>query len=66
MPEKHELLQFFAYKHLPEHLQDISRPFHAMASELDEILPNNSEKTAALHRLLESKDCAVRANLLKV
>ena len=62
---KHYLLQFFAFDHLPEHLQAISRPFGATAEWVDQNLPDNVEKTTALRKLLEAKDCAVRANLFK-
>ena len=57
------VLQFFAYSHLPESLQAISRPF----AELAERIANgaqNAETTVALRKLLEAKDAAVRANLL--
>ncbi len=59
------LIQFFEYKHLPPHLQEISKPFGDLAAELESSLPNNPEKTVALRKLLESKDCAVRAALFK-
>lgn len=59
------LLQFFAYAHLPPHLQDISEPFSRMAHNLVETLPRNPERTVALRKLLEAKDCAVRAILWK-
>lgn len=59
------LLQFFEFKHLPEHLQKISAPFHALANALAATLPQNPEKSTALRKLLESKDCAVRAALFK-
>lgn len=59
------LLQFFAWEHLPEHLQAVSRPFGVLAQQLDASLPDNPEKTVALRKLLESKDCAVRAVLFK-
>ncbi len=55
------MLQFFGYEHLPEHLQDVSKPFHFLAHRLVETLPRNPERTAALRKLLEAKDCAVRA-----
>lgn len=57
------LLQFFKYEHLPAHLQLISKPFHDLAYTLIEITPKNPERTVALRKLLESKDCAVRAKL---
>lgn len=57
------LSQFFQYAHLPEHLQAVSRPFHEMAAWLVASLPRNAERTVALRKLLEAKDCAVRAVL---
>lgn len=57
------LLQFFEYGHLPEHLQGVSRPFGELAMQLVIGLPRNPERTVALRKLLESKDCAVRAYL---
>lgn len=59
------MLQFFEYKHLPEHLQKVSAPFHMMANDLVENLPSNPERTVALRKLLEAKDCAVRSVLYK-
>ena len=64
MPEQY-LLQFFKYDHLPEHLQAVSKPFGDLAFQIDSTLPNNPEKTTALRKLLEAKDCAVRALLFK-
>lgn len=60
---EHHLLQFFAYEHLPPHLQEISKPFGDMAHWLMKATPENSERTTALRKLLEAKDCAVRAKL---
>ena len=59
------LIQFFAYEHLPEHLQKISRPFGELAEKIVAELPRNPERTTALRKLLEAKDCAVRAELFK-
>ncbi len=63
---KNQLLQFFKFDHLPLHLRSISAEFAKVAEEMDKVLPNNAEKTTALRRLLEAKDCAVRAVLFKV
>lgn len=63
-PNIKQLLDFFAYAHLPAHLQEISKPF----AELAQIVANgaeNPETTVALRKLLEAKDCAVRAALTK-
>ena len=59
------LLQFFDYEHLPDHLQTVSKPFGDLAREMAATLPLNAESTTALRKLLEAKDCAVRALLLK-
>lgn len=55
------LLQFFVYDHLPDHLAVVSKPFADLASEICNLVPDNPEKTVALRKLLEAKDCAVRA-----
>ncbi len=57
------LMQFFAYEHLPERLQTASQPFCALAVRIVTTLPRNPERTVALRKLLEAKDCAVRALL---
>jgi len=59
------ILQFFVYEHLPVNLQMISKPFGVLANDLVQALPRNPERTVALRKLLESKDCAVRALLYK-
>lgn len=59
------LLQFFSYDHLPEDLQKISKSFGILSVNMISILPRNPERTVALRKLLESKDCAVRASLYK-
>jgi len=58
-------MQFFAYNHLPEHLQAVSKPFGDLAQVIFETLPRNPERSVALRKLLEAKDAAVRAKLLK-
>lgn len=57
------IMQFFAYSHLPERLQAVSRPFGEMADQIVASLPRNPERTVALRKLLEAKDAAVRALL---
>lgn len=59
------LLQFFSYAHLPPELQEVSGPFYRLAREIASNLPRNPERTTALRKLLEAKDCAVRAKLFK-
>lgn len=60
---KDRMLQFFAYAHLPGHLQAVSKPFGDLAQQIVDTLPSNPERTVALRKLLEAKDCAVRALL---
>lgn len=60
---KHYLRQFFEYKHLPEKMQTVSKNFGELAATLDFLLPDNPEKSAAMRKLLEAKDCAVRATI---
>lgn len=62
---KDPLLQFFAFEHLPENLQEVSRQFALVADWAADNLPRNPERTVALRKLLEAKDCAVRARLWK-
>lgn len=59
------ILQFFAYEHLPAHLQSVSKPFGDLARGIVETLPRNPERTVALRKLLEAKDAAVRALVAK-
>ena len=59
MPE--HILQFFAFDHLPEHLQTFSKPFSDLAHQIVERVPRNPERTVALRKLLEAKDATVRA-----
>jgi hypothetical protein len=59
------LMQFFEFAHLPLDLQQVSGMFGELAKWIDQTLPDNAEKTVALRKLLEAKDCAVRAKLFK-
>jgi hypothetical protein len=59
------MMQFFEYAHLPPHLQEISQPFSELAQHICDTLPSNAERTAGLRKLLEAKDCIVRAKLYK-
>jgi hypothetical protein len=64
-PQADRMLQFFAHAHLPAHLQEVSKPFGDLAQQIVDTLPANPERTAGLRKLLEAKDCAVRALLFK-
>jgi F420-0:gamma-glutamyl ligase-like protein len=58
--ESDEILRFFHYAHLPEPLREVSAQFCRLAGYVVATLPRNPERTVALRKLLESKDCAVR------
>ena len=49
--------------HLKEPLRSTSMHFCDLAQEVVDTLPRNPERTVALRKLLEAKDCAVRAVL---
>lgn len=59
----HPILRHFEYDHLPEDLKTVSATVHRLAVFADEELPNCAEKSAGLRKLLEAKDCFVRARL---
>ena len=61
MSESEAILQFFAYGHLKPELQKPSAMFGELAIWIVRSLPRNPERTVALRKLLEAKDCAVRA-----
>lgn len=56
------LLQLFKHMHLPERLRAVSKPFCDLARSIA-VLPRNPERSVALRKLRESKDCAVTAML---
>lgn len=58
-------LQFFSFAHLPQHLQEVSKPFCDLAWQVVESLPANDQRRLCIERLLEAKDAAVRARLWK-
>jgi hypothetical protein len=64
-PSVAHIMQFFKYEHLPEDLQKVSAPIAQLAGEMVSDLPSNPELTAGLRKLLEAKDCFVRAKLVK-
>lgn len=59
------LLRFFDARHLPPHLKAASMPFASAAATIALRFGHaqHPELTVALRKLLEAKDCAVRAVL---
>jgi hypothetical protein len=62
-PSTAGIARFFAYDHLRPALQEISGPCHDLAETMIRNLPDGPELTAGLRKLLEAKDCFVRAAL---
>ncbi|QMP18286.1 hypothetical protein phiV141_28 [Vibrio phage phiV141] len=55
--------KYFAYAHLPEHLQAVSKPFADLLAHINATAKDGAEKAVAKRKLLEAKDAAVRAAL---
>lgn len=56
-------IKYFEYEHLPERLQKVSKPISDLARLMENTLPDGPEKSAGMRKLLEAKDCFVRAGL---
>ena len=63
MEHKTPIISFFAYSHLPDKLQIISKPICELAEQMEADLLPGAEKSAGLRKLLEAKDCFVRASI---
>lgn len=57
------MMRYFEFGHLPLKLQHVSRHFFSLADVVRNTVPPGPEKTACMRKLLEAKDCAVRAAL---
>lgn len=57
------LLKWLRHEHLSPHLQAVVKPIDALAQELDTALAEGAEKTAGMRKLVEAKDCFVRARI---
>lgn len=62
-PSTIHLAKQFNYRHLPPFLQAISHPFYDMAMSMITSMEDSPELTAGLRKLLEAKDCFVRARI---
>lgn len=65
MARTDELMSFFKFEHLPEPLKAVSASCAKLAQEMNANLPECAETTAGLRKLLEAKDCFVRARMLQ-
>lgn len=63
---KDHIVQFFSWAHLAdEEMRSLAARFADLAQQMVDRLPQNPERTAMLRKLLEAKDCAVRAHIAK-
>lgn len=57
-------IQYFKFEHLPDgKLKDISKLCASFAHLMEKRLPDGPEKSAGMRKLLEAKDCFIRAAL---
>ncbi len=62
-PATQQIARHFAFDHLPEPQQTISAYSYHLAEAMIRELPDGPELTTGLRKLLEAKDCFVRASL---
>lgn len=60
---RYPILRYFENERLPEKLRDIAEPVRILAWMMARDLPYCPETSAGLRKLLEAKDCLVRAAL---
>lgn len=60
-PGTQGIVRHFDYQHLPPDLSRVSAGCAALANVMISDLPDSPELTAGLRKLLEAKDCFVRA-----
>jgi hypothetical protein len=58
-------IEYFEYAHLKPELQEVSKPICELAQLMEVTLPDGPEKSAGMRKLLEAKDCFVRASMKK-
>ncbi len=67
-PSSERMLKHFTYEHLPESLQEVSKVCCDLAEDMATLLDSTdpivgAEVTSGLRKLLEAKDCFVRAKV---
>ncbi len=58
-----EIMNFFEYTHLPPRIKEVSKSIAEVANLMNDAIPQSEEKSVGLRKLLEAKDCFVRASL---
>lgn len=62
-PATQQIAQHFDFGHLAEPMRRTSARVHDVAQQMIRDLPDGPELTTGLRKLLEAKDCFVRARL---
>ncbi|WP_435582910.1 hypothetical protein [Amycolatopsis thermoflava] len=62
-PSTVAIARFFEFEHLREPLRSVSKECHDLAEARIQSTPDSPELVAGLRKLLEAKDCFVRAAL---
>lgn len=60
-PATKQIARYFDFDHLKTPLREVSRDCAELAGAMIDQLPDGSELTTGLRKLLEAKDCFVRA-----
>lgn len=62
---KHSTLRWFEYRHLPPHLQNVSAICSDAVMDIENLnLDQSAELSAGYRKMVEAKDCFVRAAIL--
>jgi hypothetical protein len=59
------MLQFFVYDRTSTETTEVTALFAGLAKVIADTLPRNPERTVALRKLMEARDCALRAKTFK-
>jgi hypothetical protein len=62
-PATQQIARFFEFGHLAEPQRSVSGSCYLLAERMIGALPDGPELTTGLRKLLEAKDCFVRASL---
>lgn len=65
-PSTQQAVEFFDGEHLAPLFAAVSEKCNKLAHEMVELLPDDPELSAGLRKLLEAKDCFVRARVRAV
>jgi len=61
MMDKNTCMKYFEYEHMNENSQSVCKPIMELAQEMNKNIPDGLEKVFAMRKLLEAKDCFLRA-----